>query len=458
MLITIAQLLLSLSILVVLHELGHFIPAKLFKTRVEKFYLFFNPGFSLFKKKIGETTYGIGWLPLGGYVKIAGMVDESMDKEQMKQAPQPWEFRAKPAWQRLIIMVGGVTVNLLLGAFIYMMVLFTWGEEYLPVENMTYGVHFNQVMIGQGFKDGDKILEVGGKKPGTLGQVSQMILIDGAREVVVERDGNRQTIALQPQLIDTILEQKIRALFTERFPFQVKTFVAGSEGKNAGLQEGDFIVGVNDTTIPYFYDFARYIPQFSGDSVSLHIERDGQPMTIRSKVSDEGQIGAYFVEPSELLEYEHVEYTLFEAIPAGWNHGINTLTNYVKSMKLLFTPSGAKQVGGFGTIGSLFGEEWHWPRFWEMTAFISIMLAFMNILPIPALDGGHVMFLFYEMITGRKPGDKFMEYAQIFGMLLLLTLVVGANLNDILNSEWLSNLLDALGGVGGDATSGDFKD
>lgn len=458
MLITVAQLLLSLSILVVLHELGHFIPAKLFKTRVEKFYLFFNPWFSLVKKKIGETTYGIGWLPLGGYVKISGMVDESMDKEQMKQPPQPWEFRAKPAWQRLIIMVGGVTVNLLLGAFIYMMVLFTWGEEYLPVENMTYGVHCDSLMLDQGFRDGDKILEVGGVKPVTLPEVSQMILIDGAREVLVERDGRQQTITLQPQVVDTILERKVRMLFSERFPFQVKSFTPGSEAKKAGVQEGDFIIGVNDTTIPFFFDFARYIPRHSGDSVMLHIERNGQPMTFKTRISEEGRIGAYFEDPKNLLDYEKIEYSLIEAIPAGWNHGIETLTNYVKSMKLLFTPAGAKQVGGFGTIGSLFGEEWHWPRFWEMTAFISIMLAFMNILPIPALDGGHVMFLLYEMISGRKPGEKFMEYAQIFGMLLLLTLVVMANLNDILNSEWLSNLLDMWGGENNELKSDQFKD
>lgn len=445
MLITIAQLLLSLSILVVLHEAGHFIPAKLFKTRVEKFYLFFNPWFSIYKKKIGETTYGIGWLPLGGYVKISGMIDESMDKEQMSKPPEPWEFRAKPAWQRLIIMVGGVTVNLIVGAVIYMMVLFVWGKEYLPLENMTYGVHVDTIMEEHGFKDGDKILRVGNEQPETLSDVSKKILIDGAREVTVERDGQEQTIALDNSVVDTILENKIRVLFVERFPFHVKGFTPNSEGHKAGLQEDDVIIGVNDTTVRYFYNFARYIPQFAGDSVTLHIERNGQPLALRSKVSEQGQIGAYYKDPATLLEYKHVEYSLLQSIPAGFNHGVSTLTNYVKSLKLLFTPSGAKQIGGFGTIGSLFGDEWHWPRFWEMTAFISIMLAFMNILPIPALDGGHVMFLFYEMITGRKPNDKFMEYAQIFGMLLLLTLVVFANLNDVLNSQWFGQLSEWFG-------------
>lgn len=453
MLITVAQLLLSLSILVVLHELGHFIPAKIFKTRVEKFYLFFNPYFSLFKKKIGETTYGIGWLPLGGYVKISGMVDESMDKEQMKRPPEPWEFRAKPAWQRLIIMVGGVTVNLLLGILIYMMVLFVWGKEYLPLENMTYGVHCDSLMIENGFRDGDQILQVGSVVPETLQDVSKLILIEGAREITVERDGSKETISLKPEVVSTILDEKIRTLFIERVPFQIQSFTPGSEAKKAGLQEGDVIVGINDTVVPFFYDFSRYIQQFKGDSVLLHVQRNGVPaefenrnllgeetVAIPVKVSEEGRIGAYNQAANNLLDYKTVEYSFAESIPAGWNHGINTLTNYVKSLKLLFTASGAKQVGGFGTIGSLFGEEWHWPRFWEMTAFISIMLAFMNILPIPALDGGHVMFLLYEMVSGRKPGDKFMEYAQVFGMILLLGLVIMANMNDILNSEWFNKL------------------
>ena len=453
MLITVAQLLLSLSILVVLHELGHFIPAKIFKTRVEKFYLFFNPYFSLFKKKIGETTYGIGWLPLGGYVKISGMVDESMDKEQMKLPPEPWEFRAKPAWQRLIIMVGGVTVNLLLGILIYMMVLFVWGKEYLPLENMTYGVHCDSLMIENGFRDGDKILQVGNVVPETLQDVSKLILIEGVRDITVERNGNKETISLNPEVVSTILDEKIRTLFIERVPFQIQSFTPGSEAKKAGLQEGDVIVGINDTVVPFFYDFSRYIQQFKGDSVLLHVQRNGVPvefenrnllgeetMAIPVKISEEGRIGAYNQAANNFLEYKTVEYSLVESIPAGWNHGINTLTNYVKSLKLLFTASGAKQVGGFGTIGSLFGEEWHWPRFWEMTAFISIMLAFMNILPIPALDGGHVMFLLYEMVSGRKPGDKFMEYAQVFGMVLLLGLVIMANMNDVLNSEWFNKL------------------
>jgi len=443
MLITVAQLLLSLSILVVLHELGHFIPAKIFKTRVEKFYLFFDPYFSLFKKKIGDTEYGIGWLPLGGYVKISGMVDESMDKEQMKQPAEPWEFRSKPTWQRLIIMVGGVTVNLLLGAVIYMMVLFVWGKEYLPAENAKYGVHCDSLMLAQGFLDGDKILLVGDQKPQTLNEVSKRILIDGERNITVERNGSQQIIELGDQVVNEILEKKVRVLFMERFPFQVKKFTAGSEGQKAGVQEGDFIVGVNDKELRFFYDFARYLPNHKGDSINLHIERNGQPLTIRTKVNEKAQIGAFYEDPATFLEYEHTQYTLLQSIPAGWNHGISTLTNYVKSLKLLFSPAGAKQIGGFGTIGSLFGEEWNWQRFWEMTALISIMLAFMNILPIPALDGGHVMFLLYEMATGRKPGDKFMEYAQIFGMVLLLALLVMANLNDILNAQWFNNLFNS---------------
>src|SRR6056297_3268450 len=368
--ITIAQLLLSLSILVVLHEAGHFIPAKLFKTRVEKFYLFFNPWFSLFKKKIGETTYGIGWLPLGGYVKISGMIDESMDKEQMNKTPEPWEFRAKPAWQRLIIMVGGVTVNLLLGALIYMMVLFTWGKEYLPTENMKYGVHCDSLMIKNGFQDGDRILRVGDQEPETLADVSKGILIDGVRQVTVEREGEQKTITLNDAVVDTIMERKLRSLFVERLPFQVSQFVPGSEAQKAGVQEGDFIIGVNDTLVPFFRDFAQYIGQYSGDSVSLKVVRGLEQLnaaefgrdldkllsdtpaksvrTMRVKVSEQGTIGAYLQDPRKLLEYKRIDYTLAQSIPAGWNHGIQTLTDYVKSMRLLFTPSGAKQIGGFG--------------------------------------------------------------------------------------------------------------
>jgi regulator of sigma E protease len=440
MLITIAQLLLSLSILVILHEMGHFIPAKLFKTRVEKFYLFFDPWFSLVKKKIGDTEYGIGWLPLGGYVKISGMIDESMDKEQLSKPAEPWEFRAKPAWQRLIIMVGGVTVNLLLGAVIYMMVLFVWGKEYLPAENVKYGVHCDSLMLAQGFEDGDKILLVGDTKPMTLSDVSKSILIDGERSITIERSGKRQTIELSEDVAEEILEKKVRSLFMERFPFQVRKFTKDSEGHKAGAEVGDFITGVNDTELRYYYDFARFVPNYKGDSIMLHVERNGEALSFKTKVNELGQIGAYFEDPAKFLEYEHTEYSFLQSIPAGWNHGVGTLTNYVKSLKLLFSSAGAKQVGGFGTIGSLFGEEWLWPRFWEMTAFISIMLAFMNILPIPALDGGHVMFLLYEIVSGKKPGDKFMEYAQIFGMLLLLSLVVFANLNDILNAEWFNNL------------------
>jgi regulator of sigma E protease len=430
-LIKAAQLILSLSILVVLHELGHFIPAKLFKTRVEKFYLFFDPWFSVFKKKIGDTEYGIGWLPLGGYVKISGMVDESMDKEQMEKPAEPWEFRSKPAWQRLIIMLGGVTVNLILGILIYIMVLFVWGKEYIPIQNATYGLHCDSLMIANGFAEGDKIVRVGNEVPLTIGEVSKKIIIAGVKQVTVLRNGIETTITLPSNIEDQILNSGSKQLFEYRIPTIVDSIVTGENAQKAGLIKGDKIILVNEDTTLYYKDFRKKLETVKNKQVILGVERNGSFVQLNALVKENATIGFWSLGEDKLLKVKTEKFSFFESIPAGYEHAKTTLSGYVQSLKLLFTASGAKQVGGFGSIGGLFAPQWHWQSFWEMTAFISIILAFMNILPIPALDGGHVLFLLWEMITGRQANQKFMEYAQIAGMVLLLGLTLYGNGNDI---------------------------
>ncbi len=425
------QLLLSLSILVVLHELGHFIPAKLFKTRVEKFYLFFNPWFSLFRYKKGDTEYGIGWLPLGGYVKIAGMVDESMDKEQMKKPPEPYEFRAKPAWQRLIIMLGGVTVNLILGIVIYMMILFVYGKEQLPNENVRFGVHPDPVLVEEGFQSGDKIVSINGQEPRYFSEIDKRILVEGARQVTVERNGTSRTLELSPDLDQDLLKHNVKNLFTPRIPFVIDTILPGKPAAASRLTKGDSIVGVNGVHSSFARDLIDEIQSNKGEKVQVHVVRNGEEKTVEVQVGEDGMIGIGPKPPSRYLKSEKVHYGFFESIPAGIDHGINTLTGYVGSLSLVFTKEGAKQVGGFGTIGSLFPDTWDWQRFWNMTALLSIILAFMNILPIPALDGGHVLFLLYEIVSGRPPGQKFMEVAQMAGMVILLALLLYANGMDV---------------------------
>lgn len=422
------QLLLSLSILVILHELGHFLAARAFKTRVEKFYLFFNPWFSLFKKKIGDTEYGIGWLPLGGYVKIAGMIDESMDKEQLKQPPQEWEFRAKPSWQRLIIMIGGVTVNLLLGMAIYAMILFVWGKEYLPLENIKYGVVSDTVLMKYGFQDGDKIIKVGDTRPQDLSGVNKLILIKGEREITVERNGEEKKVVLPPDVEQELIEKRVRSLFEPRFPFIVDSIFSGTPASETELQKGDEILALNNKPANFYHEFKREIVKYKGGRASLTIKRNSDTLSFETGITAEGTIGVF---PKSVFETKKNEYGFFEAIPAGISYGVNVLVSYVEQFKLIFTSAGVKQLGGFGSIGSLFSPTWDWQSFWEMTALISIILAFMNILPIPALDGGHVVFLLYEMVTGKKPNEKVMEYAQIVGMALLFTLLIYANGNDI---------------------------
>jgi len=434
------QLILSLSILVVLHELGHFLPAKYFKTKVEKFYLFFDPWFSLFKKKIGDTEYGVGWLPLGGYVKIAGMIDESMDKEQMKRAAEPWEFRAKPAWQRLIIMLGGVVVNLILGVFIYSMTLYTYGDKYLSNNSLSDGLWcVDDLSADLGFKTGDKILLIEGEPVERFSSIVEKML--SAKTITIERDGGNLDISLPDNFIEKLIENDKSMLFYPRIPAIVSSFIENSNAEQSGLKINDQIIGVNNMEIKYNDEMAKALSSFKDSLVNILVNRGGEEYLLKVKVSQDGTIGYYpafltFNQFEELGVYEMTSqtYNLISCFPAGLNKAISKLDGYIDQFKLILNPdSGAyKGVGGFGAIGSLFPSKWNWERFWNLTAFLSLMLAFLNILPIPALDGGHVTFLLYEIVAGKPASEKFMEYAQIIGMLILLTLVVYANGNDII--------------------------
>ncbi len=434
-LIYIGQLLLGLSILVALHEFGHFLPAKLFGMRVEKFFLFFDAPYALFKKKIGDTVYGIGSLPFGGYVKISGMIDESLDKDQkerMAKPPEPWEFRAKPVWQRLIVMVGGVTVNVLLGFAIYSMVLFVWGREYLPLANVTYGVTPSLIMEEQGFRSGDRILGVEGQQVETLEDVSLAILIKGAQTVTIERDGVKKDIILGDDVAERILDAKERVLFQPRFPFIVDSVKTGSGAEAIGsFRPGDRVLAMNGEPAAYFTDFQQAVKGKEGQTVEVTVQREGHLVLVPVKLDDEGMAGLYRKGPDGYLKSETRRYSLLGSIPAGIHFGWQRMKDNVSSFRLLGTKSGIKQMGGLGSMAKAYGSKWIWSRFWEMTAFLSMALAFLNILPIPALDGGHVVFLLYEGVARRPANPKVLEYAQMAGMVFLLTVIVAVNGHDI---------------------------
>ena len=434
-LIQAAQFFLSLSFLIVLHELGHFIPAKLFNTRVEKFYLFFDPYFSLFKKKIGGTEYGIGWLPLGGYVKISGMIDESMDTEHLNAEPQPWEFRSKPAWQRLIIMVGGVAVNVLLAMVIYAMILFTWGDDYLKTENLKYGIECSDLAKEIGFENGDKILTIDGVYYENFSDIPEAILISGASEVLVDRNGETVSISIPSNIIEQFIEKNTQSGFIGvAWPYIAQKFDYGSVAEAAGVLAGDQLIAINGEESLYFSDYVNTLPSLAGQEIRLSVLRGLDTLHFDMLLGENGKIGVYYVPPTELITYDHRGYGFFESFPAGTAMALDKLDSYVQQMKLIFNPeTGAwKGLGGFISIGKQYSPEWDWFSFWNFTAFLSIILAFMNILPIPALDGGHVMFLLGEMITGRKPSDKLLEYAQVTGFLILIALLLLANGNDII--------------------------
>ena len=432
-LIQASQFILSLSLLIILHELGHFIPAKLFKTKVEKFYLFFDPWFSLVKKKIGETEYGIGWLPLGGYVKIAGMIDESMDKEQMKQEPQPWEFRSKPAWQRLIIMIGGVTVNVILAIVIYAGMMMYYGEQYLPVENMKYGVAVDSTARAIGLRDGDHILAVDGKPISRFSEIPIEILLSDEGVIEIEREGVTKEIKISEEDKRDLIKAQ-SGLVSPRVPYVVGGFGDSSVAKAAGLLEGDSIFGVDGRKLLFFDEYVGTIPGYAGQEMTLNFIRNGEPMTAQMTVPENGKIGVYATPFTHFYDFETKKYGIIEAIPAGISKSYKVLGDYIRQFKLILNPEteAYKEVGGFLMIANQFDTSWDWQRFWSFTAFLSIMLAFLNILPIPALDGGHVVFVLWEMISGRKPSEKVLEYAQMVGFIILLGLIVLANGNDIL--------------------------
>jgi regulator of sigma E protease len=460
-------LLFSLSILVIVHEFGHFITAKWFKCRVEKFYLFFDPWFSIFKKKVGDTEYGIGWLPLGGYVKISGMVDESMDKEQMKLPPEPWEFRSKPAWQRLVILLAGVTMNVLLAFFIYAMVLFKWGETKLPNASVTNGIWVtDSLMYNIGLKNGDKIEAVNGEHVKYFDDLPGKILL--GRQITVERDGKEQTLTVPINIIEQLVEKKgKRTTFIQpRFPVIVGSFPDSKGASSASnktisvdtriknqdknvanapvnrneerLRPYDQIIAVDSTPVSYFDEMAPLLQTKKGDSATLTVMRNDQPVKTRVLIDTAGTIGFFLIDASQadslgILKLENKKYSFLSSFPAGVRETGKQLDFYIQQFKMILNPeTGAyKGLGGFKTMASIFPSNgWNWQAFWKITAFFSIILAFMNLLPIPALDGGHVVFTVIEMITGRKPSDKFLEYAQIAGMVILFALLIFANGND----------------------------
>ena len=483
--IKVIQFFLALSILIFVHELGHFMAAKAFKVRVDKFYLFFDWGFSLlrvkrvngrlrwrfFAKNVPEkyttteyrdaagkkqvnvepidlstldpddwrtsdsTEYGIGWFPLGGYNKIAGMIDESMDKEQMKQPPQDWEFRSKPAWQRFIIMVAGVFMNVVLAIVIYIGLLSSYGEQYLPTQEVNkYGISVDSLAYEFGFRDGDKIVSVNGEPVEDFYRIQMEMILEGAKTVEVERDGQLVVITLPEDATSKMLSKQDVSFISYRNPFMVASFSEGSVAEAAGMEVGDVIIGINDISTPYYQDFVRNIKQFRDQDISVVVVRDFDTIAIPMHLPEAGVIGVYLAPLSEYFNMETRDYTFWQAIPRGFSKTFSEIGDYWKQLKLIFNPStkAYESVGGFISIGKIFPETWIWSMFWRLTAFLSIALAVMNILPIPALDGGHILFLLYEIITRRKPSDKFMEIAEYIGLALVLALVIFANGNDII--------------------------
>ncbi|SHF22312.1 RIP metalloprotease RseP [Dysgonomonas macrotermitis] len=430
------QLILSLSILVIVHEFGHYLFARLFKIRVEKFYLFFDIGFSLFKfkPKNSDTEYGVGWLPLGGYVKISGMIDESMDKEQMQKPAEAWEFRSKPSWQRLLVMVGGVLFNILLAIVIYAMILFSWGDSYIPFKDITTGMEFSKEAQDAGFRNGDKLISADGKElryhmDKTL-DMNTLMSFAKADEVVVERDGKQQTIVMPADFADKMIGSK-RMAYEVRVPAIVDSVMPDSEAKKCGLMPGDSIVSVNDKSVISFASLRKSLGENLNSDVTVSFYREDSLYSTTAHVDSTGVLGFSSGPFNKYFQIKHDKVGFFSSFPAGLKLAKETLQGYIAQFSFVFTKEGVSNLGGFGAIGGLFPATWDWQGFWFMTAFLSVILAVMNILPIPALDGGHVMFLLYEMITRRKPNEKFMEYAQVAGMVFLFALLIYANGNDL---------------------------
>ncbi len=431
-LIKVLQFFMSLSLLVAIHEFGHFIMARVFKIRVEKFYIFFDPWFSLFKWKRGDTEYGVGWLPLGGYVKIAGMIDESMDLEQMQAPVQPWEFRAKPAWQRFMVMIAGVVMNLLLAMMIYSGICYSFGRSYMSNEDVKWGYVFNESAERMGFRDGDKFVSVDGEKVDDVNDMrSKLLLTKSDRDVVVERDGEQVAFTIPfEQLLDMRRNREYEDLYLLRLPFFIDS-LASKSAIDAGLKVGDQVVALDGVKAIGVQEITDLLQQHKSDTVALTVLRGGITEQLSVPINAEGKMGVMF--KGDVFQPRTRTYTFFEAIPAGVSLAFETLGDYWQQLKLIFQPKTKmyEELGGFIAIGNIFPSEWDWGRFWNMTAFLSIILAVMNILPIPGLDGGHALFTLWEMITGRKPSDKFLEVMQYIGFAILFALLIYANGNDI---------------------------
>ncbi len=454
-LIRLLQLIFSLSILIVIHEFGHFLFAKLYKIRVERFYLFFHPGFSLMRfKKIKDkyefsflsknppehwkdypetTMWGLGWLPLGGYCSIAGMVDETKSLKDLAAEPQPWEFRTRKAGQRLLVMVGGVLFNFILALALYAAVLGIWGNSYLPLQNATLGMEYSEPALKVGFQNGDILLEADGIALDQFNDDSFRKIVEAA-EVKVLRKGQEVKISIPEDFMQQLLSAKL-GFAAFRFPTVVKRVTPGSPGDIAGLMPGDSIVGLNSVLTESFTDFTSLLSQYGDSTILLSYYRAGNPGTMQIHLDSTAKIGFELKLPADIYPLKQIDYSFFASIPAGIKLGVGKLTGYAGDMKYVFTKEGARSLGGFGAIGSLFPPSWNWKIFWETTAFLSIILAFMNILPIPGLDGGHIFFLLFEVVSRRKPNEKFMEYAQMAGMIILFALLLYANGNDLF--RWL---------------------
>lgn len=456
----ILALLLSLSILVVTHELGHLGFAKLFHTRVRRFYMFFNWKFSILKAKKFDgkwhflffnaetpaswqeenlreedkdnTLWGIGWIPLGGYCDIAGMIDETKSADDLASEPQPWEYRSKPAWQRLCIITGGVLVNFISALVIYACIFAHWGSDELPLRNAKLGYEYHQILLDEGFQNGDIVYAVDGKEMYDFGELQQTLLLDNPKEVTVLRADSLVTLSLSGDLLDRVSAEQPKQIMSVRAPFVVKDFMAGSVAKTAGLLAGDSVVGVNGKPMAAFSEISAELAASAGDSITVAFFRGAAYDSVTMLLPADGKMGVQLVsELGDLFEVNHIDYTVWQAIPAGISHGWKTMVTYVSSLKILFSKNGAQNLGGFGTLGSLFPKSWDWFQFWNITAFLALILAFMNVIPIPGLDGGHILFTLWEMVTRRKPSDKFLTYAQNVGMIVLLALLVLANGNDL---------------------------
>ncbi|MBP9990339.1 MAG: RIP metalloprotease RseP [Bacteroidales bacterium] len=454
-------LLLSLTLLVITHEFGHLGIAKLFHTRVRRFYVFFNWKFSIFKAKKFDgkwhflffnaetpeswneenlkeedkdnTLWGLGWIPLGGYCDIAGMIDETKSADDLASEPQPWEYRSKPAWQRLCMISAGVVVNFISALLIYTCIFAHWGKDELPMRNAMLGYEYHQILLDEGFENGDIVWAIDGVEVTDLAESQQKLLLNKPSNVTLKRGDSLVTIPFSDRVIARVNQERPKGLILGvRSPFVVKDFVPGSVAKSAGLKIGDSVVCINGDSTPSYTEITAALAENAGDSILIGFYRSNTFQEIAMEVPSSGKIGVQLMKPTELFAVQHTDYNFFQAIPAGISYGCETLGTYVSSLKMLFTKNGAQNLGGFISIGSIFPDEWNWLQFWDITALLAIILAFMNVIPIPGLDGGHILFTLWEMITRRKPSDKFLDRAQTVGLILLLALLVIANGNDII--------------------------